>query len=137
MPKHFPGLKEEPIPGEELTLGTTTFVVPPLLARDMRKALLDGVFDRAMSAAQRVTPETIDAIFTLCLASLKRNYPAITQDDLEEVLDAGNMNELVNAVFKVNRLTSRPTTPAEAGNGKAILPPTSADESSGHVTRLN
>ena len=36
-----------------------------------------------------------DAIF----ASLKRNYPDLTQDELEDVLDVGNMKQAFNAVM--------------------------------------
>lgn len=84
------------IPGFPINLGGIDFVLAPLGLRLMREFEAKG---KAIPQGE-TTPElahqfNVDAI----TASLQRNYPDITREEVDELLDAASEAEAVNAVF--------------------------------------
>ena len=129
MSEHYPGLKEKPVPGTTVELSGFSFQVPPLLLRDARQAFADGIFDSLFKDGA-LTPERMDAANWVLLKSIQRNYPNFSQHDLDEVLDVGNIAEIVKAVMGVNRLEARPTMAAPAATGTGL---TTGPENSGRT----
>jgi hypothetical protein len=129
MATPFPGLREPPIPGVELQLGEYLFFVPPMALVHTRQTAREGLLEKlvrlerkATDAALQVPPEqvqaymdeAIDAAVTIFERSLKRNYPDVTRQEIEELLDMGNLAGAMAAVLETNGLvrSSRPTWPA-------------------------
>lgn len=92
------------VPGKEIELGGKTYIIAPLNAaavkqyRDQIKAVFVGGL-----------PD-IELVSKLALASLKRNYPAITLEEVEEVLDYSNYFEVWDTMLNLSGLV------AQAGN---------------------
>ncbi|MGH3429615.1 MAG: hypothetical protein ACRDQZ_18945 [Mycobacteriales bacterium] len=107
---------DEEIDGVEVEIGRKLYVLPPLsfkLLRRYKKEIMDiqrielgkfepGEQDEGALFLLRYTPLILDA--------LKRNYPEMTLDDLEDGLDLGDMNggrsgrigEMFKALFGVS-----------------------------------
>jgi hypothetical protein len=51
--------------------------------------------------------EDLDTIVDMTLAALKRNYPEITRKELEDLIDLGNLKEIVDVVAGVSALEAR------------------------------
>ena len=119
MAKEFPGIVEDVIPGTELQLGPYMFTVPPLLLIDLKRVIKEGLVDKMAGAENLQTSESsdafedgLDAILKVTLLSLRRNYPKIQCEELEAILDVGNVQSVVGEVLKLNNLAVRPTTAA-------------------------
>jgi hypothetical protein len=82
--------------GQSFTLGGKEYLVPPLSMR----AVVDLKPELARIAdADADSPLThLEAIARVILSALQRNYPELTYDDLGDLLDMGNIVELLNAV---------------------------------------
>jgi hypothetical protein len=131
----FPGIIPQPIPGVELRLGANIFFVPPMLLRDLRASMREGLLQK-IDALKISTSEMDDdalqkledaekASVTLLHRSLLRNYPHITEADISDRLDASNTGALMQVVLNANvEVQERPTW---AGPwGPAIEPTTDA-----------
>jgi hypothetical protein len=98
-------------PGVAMRLGPSTWIVPPLSLGQVKKLrpLLAQVTktSRAMIEAEKngeqVDPESINQLFECYVpviqAALSRNYPDITVDDVEAMLDMGNHNQALMAAM--------------------------------------
>jgi hypothetical protein len=87
------------VPGIKLTLGGKELIVPPLslgAVEDMQDRLsaYKGVGDKASVAT------AIDAL----TASLKRNYPETTREEVRELIGLENMQDVMLAVMDVSGL---------------------------------
>lgn len=101
------------IPGITVTLGGADYIVPPLslgsleMLQDKLEAFNSGVVSR----------ESANAVIEAALAALKRNYPDMTRDKVaNELLDLGNMLEVMNAIMDVSGIRRQK---AEAGKAPA------------------
>jgi len=77
------------IPGEKITLAGRTFVAPPIPLGCMRK--YEDVFNGKADPSPLVMGDVI-------FMTLRRNYPDLTQDEMDELLDAKNMVEVFAAI---------------------------------------
>ena len=90
------------IAGKEITLGGNKYVVPPLpwialrTHKDLLKRLTRGELD-----PESLFDKDFEAIFNCVYLTLKRNYPALTEDALAADLDVRNMREAINAMMGV------------------------------------
>ena len=90
------------IPGTVITMGGKKYLLPPLnvAAMELHKDFLKK------AAKGDIDPETaIDQIGTvaeLVFLALKRNYPEITQAEVSEHVDFGNMADLLQNAFKTS-----------------------------------
>ena len=57
--------------------------------------------------------EAQDLVLEIVLASLRRNYPEMTQDEVEEGLDLANIQPIMLAILRGSGLKER-ATPGEA-----------------------
>lgn len=86
------------IPGVAFNLGGNDFVLAPLnlLQVEAMEPVITGFKDAAdMQSVSKIAQQ-------LVLASLSRNYPDITEDDVKQLLDVGQMNAAIAAVLGVS-----------------------------------
>lgn len=95
------------IPGTRVNLGGTEFVLAPLNLVQV-EALSDSIAKLGQSADLR---ENLAIAVPLVQASLSRNYPSITLDDVRQLLDLGNFAEASQAVVKISGYV--PASPGE------------------------
>jgi hypothetical protein len=80
------------IPGVAINLGGVDFVLAPLGIRLMREFEARG---KTVGDGDAAYAFNVDVI----LASLHRNYPDLTREELEELLDSHTVPEAVMSVF--------------------------------------
>ena len=92
------------IPGKEVQLGGKLFVLAPLNAATAKqyREQIKAVFVGAM-------PD-IELVSALAHASLQRNYPEITAEEVDEFIDFGNLFEVWENLLNVSGLV------VQAGN---------------------
>lgn len=111
----------EMIPGIEYDFGGgRVYTLPPLSMGAMER-LQKGL--AALSSAEALSPESITTIVDAAHAALRRNYPAMTRDDVAELVDVGNMFDVVGAVLDVSGIKRK--AQAEAKNPQAQQTPAS------------
>lgn len=101
------------IPGFPINLGGVNFVLAPLGLRLAREFEKRGTELREQA---NVTPEQAHAFnVEMILASLHRNYPDLTAEELDELLDTASEPEAVSAVMLMTGL--KRVTPGELKPG--------------------
>lgn len=89
--------------GVKINLGGRDYTVPPLTLRMLRK---HGENLRQLSTLDDIpTPEQIDAISAIVLDAMCRNYPELTKDDLDDLVDMRTLPKLFRAVAGQSGLT--------------------------------
>lgn len=106
------------IPGVAVAMGGQDWLVPPLTLGQLR-CLMPKVrqlteIGTAMGEAQ------IGVLVEIVTAALQRNYPEMTMDKVENLLDLGNASAVLNAV-----LTGSGLKPSGTPLGEAAAPGTS------------
>ena len=101
------------IDGKKIIIGEKEFTVPPLNFRSIRALEKDIASLGAMSPGAAITSEQIDTIIRIVQVALKRNYPDITTEDLEENLDLNNVAPIIQAIMGVSGFTQGETAPGE------------------------
>jgi len=74
--------------------------VPPLSLRDIQdmQEEVEGLKDMT----ERPTAGQLASVSRIILRALQRNYPNMTTDDLDGMLDLGNIYEVLSAVLQVS-----------------------------------
>lgn len=88
--------------GVEFNFGEKTLVIPPLNLR-----ALEQMQDKIGSFTGAISIEQVGVVADLALAALNRNYPDLTRDDVAELIDLGNMKEVMEAVMGVSGLIAQ------------------------------
>lgn len=95
------------IPGKVMNLAGGEYVIAPLNLRQLEE--LSDIID---SVANLTTlREVSQAALALAFASLSRNYPDITEAQVREIVDVGNMREVIETTLDVSGYGK--TTPGE------------------------
>ena len=93
------------IPGVEVAMGGENWLIPPLtlgqLRRLMPKVRQLTEIDAAMGESQ------IGVLVEIVAAAMQRNYPEMTQEAVENLLDLGNAGTVLNAVLTGSGLKMR------------------------------
>lgn len=84
------------LPGIEVDLGGTIYVVPPLSL-----ASLETLEERLTSFTGGMDAASVRTVIDATHAALKRNYPHLTRDEVAEKIDLANMAEVMEAVMDV------------------------------------
>jgi hypothetical protein len=105
--------------GIKVTLGERDLVVPPLNFRALQQFQ-----ERLVGFSGGVDPQSVALVLDVVEASLQRNYTDITREWLEEVLDVGNMQEVMEACMDVSGL-KRKAQEQEASSGDPSTGPSS------------
>jgi hypothetical protein len=94
--------------GAEIELGGRKFTVPPLNLNALER--LGPKFTeltRAMDSndfGQMFTSENVNNLTEIIHASLVRNYPELTANDVKDLVDLGNLKEAFEAVCAQSNL---------------------------------
>lgn len=91
--------------GVKITIGGADYIVPPLNLKRFRALKPKLAALEAVSAD--LTVEQMDVMVECVHAALSRNYPEITPDQIEEMIDLGNMTRIFRAVMSVSGLEQR------------------------------
>lgn len=102
------------IKGIPLELGGETYVVPP-----MPLGALEAMQDRIQTFAGGLDGASVGTVIDCLHASLKRNYPDMTREAVADLLDVGNMQDVMEAVMDVSGMR-RKAMEADAAAGNAL-----------------
>lgn len=103
----------EIVDGVTIRMGGKDWTVPPLSFRLLRQ--LRAQIDKMSSGGSGMpSDEQLDAITEIVHTALKRNYPELTRDVVEDMLDFGNMQHVIAAIMGASGLVAQGE--AKAGN---------------------
>lgn len=88
--------------GEEITLGDRMFVLPPMSlgAIKRHRDLLENIGSMNPLAA-------VEGIASLVHAALSRNYPEITLEEVEDMVDLSNAQKIIESITRVSGLVGK------------------------------
>ncbi len=110
------------LPGVTITIGECEWIVPPLTLGQLRR-LMPKVRQLSVIDTQMGDTE-IAIVVEIVTAALQRNYPDVTADEVENILDLANAGRVLSAVLTGSGLKAG-TTPGEAeapGRGLGAQP---------------
>jgi hypothetical protein len=107
------------LPGVVVDMGGREWIIPPLTLGQLRR--LTPELGKITSHASMLDAEVIAAMVKVVTAALRRNYPDLAEESVEEVLDLGNAGEVLNAVLVGSGLR-RGATPGEHRAAALITP---------------
>jgi hypothetical protein len=93
------------IPGVMVAMGGRQWTVPPLTLGQLRR-LMPKVRQLTEIGVQMGETQ-IGVLIEIVAAALQRNYPEMTADTVENLLDLGNAGTVLNAVLTGSGLRSR------------------------------
>jgi hypothetical protein len=102
------------IPGIPVPLGGKDYVMPPLALNAVKQL-------RPRLDAFKGTDgdEDIDTVIDAAYAALRRNYPDISRDEVGDMVDLGNMQEVMEACMDVSGLKRKQLEAGELKPGKS------------------
>lgn len=100
------------IPGLMVAMGGQQWTVPPLTLGQLRR-LMPKVRQLTEIGAQMGETQ-IGVLIEIVAAALQRNYPDLTAETVENLLDLGNAGAVLNAVLTGSGLMPRERLPGEA-----------------------
>jgi hypothetical protein len=117
------------IPGVMVAMGGREWTIPPLTLGQLRR-LMPKV-QQLSEIGSQMGETQIEVLVEIVAAALHRNYPDISVETVENLLDLGNAGAVLNAVLTGSGLKSRERPPGEAsapgpGPGAGTLAPTSS-----------
>lgn len=92
------------IDGTTVRMAGQDYTVPPLSFKQLRN--LRGTFEQIASVKDGAIPtdEQIGAMIDIVHAALTRNYPELTKEQVENMIDLKNMQTIVTAIMGVSGL---------------------------------
>ena len=107
--------------GEPVVLGGVTYVMAPLTLRSLKD--LASTIAMVTDQVKMTDPlEKLDAVATIVHASLSRNYPEMTQEELLDLLDMVNIPIVIRAIMGISGLVPITETPPAPGGAEAAAP---------------
>lgn len=91
------------IEGKTINLGGEEYVVPPLNLGQIRR-LQKEIENIGRLDAASLDDNAVDTMLNVILAGMSRNYPELTKEKLEGLIDLGNMRAVTEAVLGVSGL---------------------------------
>ena len=91
------------IEGKPINLGGTEYVVPPLNLGQIRR-LQKEIESIGKLDAATMNDRTVGTMLKVIHAGVSRNYPEMTLEQLEEIIDLGNIRTVTEAVLGVSGL---------------------------------
>jgi hypothetical protein len=106
------------VPGVVVTMAVQDWLVPPLTLGQLRR-LMPKVRELTEIGAS-MGESQIGVLVEIVTAALQRNYPEISTDHVEDLLDLGNASAVLNAVLTGSGLRPRGTVLGEASAPGAL-----------------
>ena len=100
------------IPGIMVAMGGQQWTVPPLTLGQLRR-LMPKV-QQLTEIGSQMGEKQIGILVEIVAAALQRNYPDISVEIVENLLDLGNAGAVLNAVLTGSGLRPRERSPGEA-----------------------
>ena len=94
----------EIIDGINIKMAGKEYVVPPLNFKQLRE--LKPQIESLNGIAGAPDDVQIGAVIQIVLAALSRNYPDLTQDDIETMIDLSNLKTVIGAIMGVSGLVA-------------------------------
>jgi hypothetical protein len=85
--------------GTEMTIAGKKYVIPAMNLKRLKKQRPNIDLLRSMSPGPQMTEEEIGVMVEIIHAALSRNYPDLTVDDVEEMVDLNNIRPISMAVM--------------------------------------
>jgi hypothetical protein len=128
------------IPGLIVAMGGRRWTVPPLTLGQLRR-LMPKVRQLTEIGAQMGETQ-IGVLVEIVAAALQRNYPELTTETVENLLDLGNAGAVLNAVLTGSGLRPRERPPGEAaapgsGPGADLAGPASSPAMAGDPSTVS
>lgn len=116
--------RDELLPGIVFDFGGgQQYTLPPLTLGALQR-LQQPLMQ--LQAAEALAPASLATIAQAVHSSLRRNYPAVTLEQVGELVDVGNMLELVAAVLDVSGIKRKaaagPNPPAQPAPAETPAP---------------
>lgn len=102
------------IDGLKIKVGNEEFTVPPLTLGALRRLTPKVKILVTLATDELPDEEQLGALTDLALAALKRNYPDMTAERVEEIIDLGNLPVILPAILSAAGLEKRSSRPGEA-----------------------
>lgn len=88
------------IDGEKVILSGKEFIIPPLNLSRIKKLQDElAILAAVPEDAARFEPQQLEATISIIHMALTRNYPDLTREEVEDVIDMGNMARAMLAVM--------------------------------------
>lgn len=97
--------------GTWVRLGLEEFRIPPLGFLDIQE--LTGDVETLRKVEGAPTPEQWKSVHQIVWAAMKRNYPGLKLDDVQERIDMGNWLQTINAVLGISGYERGAAKPGE------------------------
>ena len=128
------------IPGIMVSMGGQQWTVPPLTLGQLRR-LMPKV-QQLTEIGSQMGEKQIGILVEIVAAALQRNYPDISVEIVENLLDLGNAGAVLNAVLTGSGLRPRERSPGEApapgpGPGAGMLAPASSPVPAGDTSTVS
>ena len=114
------------IEGKTINIGGRDFTVPPLCLRDVKRFLpmMTELYGKSPMEQMTLTSEVI-------LAALQRNYPDLTMDELDDLLDPISIHGVMDAILEASGLKKKAVSqtleaPTSPSIGTDSMPPSSS-----------
>ena len=107
------------IDGVKVNLGGREFVAPPLNFRALRRIQPKLAGLASMGAVP--TAEQLEVVIEIVHLALLRNYPDLAIDELDDLLDLGNIADILAAIMAASGL-ERTTSSGEAAPSEVPSP---------------
>ena len=88
--------------GVAVRVGRTVYSVPAMNIKRLKK-MLPEINDLKL-ASGTLTNEDQDRLVRIVHSALSRNYPKMTKDDVEDIVDMGNVRTFLQAIMGVSGL---------------------------------
>ncbi len=85
------------IEGAKISMAGMEYIVPPLSFKQLKSLAKD--VDGLASSGSSISSEQMDMAVRVIHAALSRNYPGMTVEQIEEMVDLGNFQQIVEAVL--------------------------------------
>ena len=97
------------IKGIKMELGGTVYVVPPLSL-----GAIETMQDRIGKFTAGASLESVGTVIDALHSALSRNYPEMTREQVSDLVDLGDMQEVMEAIMDVGGLKRKSLEPGEA-----------------------
>lgn len=116
------------IPGANISLGGTEYTVPPINLR-IDFAFKDQIAKVCRPEGELPFAEYVEAASAILFALFQRNYPDMTRDAFNELIDLPILRPIMNGMLSISGYVARPLAPAAEAMASPSPEPASSDTS--------
>lgn len=98
----------ELIDGTEVKMGGKLFIIPALNFKRLKKLKPELSMLTTVDLSGAMSDTQIEASITIIHTAVTRNYPDVTRDDIEELVDLKNMAHVMAAIMGQSGLVQIP-----------------------------